>query len=165
MDLTPKEKLFFSIQVVTIFLIIVGFLYLSTKSSISAIGSSITFPSAKYNFTQEFTGLKMVTKVIDGDTVLIEGEKVRLLGIDADERGYPCYEPAKLRLEELILNKEVYLETDQKDKDEFGRPLRYFWLNSTNINLKLIQEGLAVARVDNSKYAKLFKYAEKRARE
>ncbi len=34
-----------------------------------------------------FTGNKFVTKIIDGDAVIIEGESVRLLGIDADEKG------------------------------------------------------------------------------
>ncbi|MDO8743173.1 MAG: hypothetical protein Q7J30_01265, partial [Candidatus Azambacteria bacterium] len=36
--------------------------------------------------------LKLATKIIDGDTFLIEGGySIRVLGIDADERGYPCY--------------------------------------------------------------------------
>ncbi|MBU4406858.1 MAG: hypothetical protein KKB24_04645, partial [Candidatus Altiarchaeota archaeon] len=43
-------------------------------------------------------GYKLVTKVIDGDTVVVEGEHVRLIGIDADERGYPCHDEAKDRL-------------------------------------------------------------------
>ncbi|GAG14785.1 unnamed protein product, partial [marine sediment metagenome] len=38
-----------------------------------------------------FSGTKMVTRIIDGDTVIIEGESVRLLGMDTDERGEPCY--------------------------------------------------------------------------
>lgn len=52
--------------------------------------------------------IKMATKVLDGDPFLIEGgHSVRILGIDADERGYPCYNEAKNRLGELILNKKV----------------------------------------------------------
>ncbi|MCX6719953.1 MAG: DUF5667 domain-containing protein [Candidatus Staskawiczbacteria bacterium] len=40
----------------------------------------------------------IVTKVIDGDTIVVEGGfHVRLLGMDADEKGYPCYEPASRR--------------------------------------------------------------------
>lgn len=50
----------------------------------------------------------LATKIVDGDTIIVEGGyNVRLLGIDADERGYPCYEEASKRLEELILNKKV----------------------------------------------------------
>lgn len=114
-----------------------------------------------------FTGLKTVTKVIDGDTVIVEGESVRLLGIDADERGYPCYKEAKKRLEELILNKEVYLERNVVNKDQYGRYLRYIFLNGQNINLELVKEGLAIARFspENVKYKEEIIAAEKDARE
>lgn len=106
-----------------------------------------------------------VTKVIDGDTIIVEGKKVRLLGIDADEKGYACYEEAKKRLEELVLNKAIRLEKDRIDKDQYGRLLRYVWLNNTNINLLLVKEGLAIARIENAfKYADQFVSAEQEAR-
>ena len=111
---------------------------------------------------------KLVTKIIDGDTVIIEGgERVRLLGIDADERGYPCYEPAKQRLEELVLNKEVYLESDGEDQDKYERYLRYLILDGENINLRLVEEGLAIAYFypQNVKYRDEITEAEKEARE
>ncbi|MDO8486477.1 MAG: hypothetical protein Q7S77_02170, partial [Candidatus Staskawiczbacteria bacterium] len=45
----------------------------------------------------------IVTKVIDGDTIVVEGGyHIRLLSIDADETGFPCYQDAKTRLEELV---------------------------------------------------------------
>jgi len=114
-----------------------------------------------------FIGEHIVTKIIDGDTVVVEGNHVRLLGIDADERGYPCYNEAKQRLEELILNKEVILEKDQTDKDQYDRYLRYIFLNSKNINLKLVEEGLAVARFypEDVKYKDKIIKAETQARE
>jgi len=97
----------------------------------------------------------VVTKVLDGDTVIITGgNHVRLLGIDADEVDYPCYQAAKSRLEELVLGKNVILETDQEDLDQYGRQLRYIFLNGENINEKLVSEGLAIARFysENQKY-------------
>lgn len=97
----------------------------------------------------------IVTKVLDGDTVVVEGgEHVRLLGIDADEAGYPCYEAAKKRLEDLILAKPVILEADAGDKDQYGRLLRYIFINNQNINEQLVAEGLAIARFypENQKY-------------
>lgn len=114
-----------------------------------------------------FIGNKIVTKIIDGDTIIVEGENVRLLGIDTDESGYPCYKIAKERLEELILNKEVRLEKDQTDKDQYKRYLRYIFLNDENINLKLVEEGLAVARFypEDVKYKDEIIDAEARARE
>ncbi len=116
---------------------------------------------------ESFIGNRFVTKVIDGDTVIIGGESVRLLGIDADESGYPCYYEAKKRIEDLILNKEVFLEEDQEDKDQYGRYLRYIFLNGKNINLQLVKEGFAVARFSsqNIKYKEEILDSERHARE
>lgn len=113
-------------------------------------------------------GTKLVTKVLDGDTVIIEGGySVRLLGIDADERGYPCYGPAKQRLEELVLNKEVYLEADKENQDQYNRYLRYLILEKENMNLRMVKEGFAIARFspENEKYREEIITAEKEARE
>ncbi len=89
----------------------------------------------------------IVTKVIDGDTVVVEGGwHVRLLGMDADEKGYPCYDSAKNRLEDLVLSKQIILEKDISDVDQYGRCLRYIFLGNTNIDTQLVKEGLAVAR-------------------
>src|SRR3989344_4968580 len=43
------------------------------------------------------TEKKFISKVIDGDTVVAEGDSIRLIGIDTDERGQPCYSDAKKR--------------------------------------------------------------------
>jgi micrococcal nuclease len=112
--------------------------------------------------------LKLVTKVIDGDTFLIEGGySVRILGIDTDERGYPCYEAAKNGLEELILNKEVRLEKGKEDLDQWCRYLRYVFLGSQNISLELVKKGLAVARFspEDVKYREEIAEAEKEAKD
>jgi len=110
--------------------------------------------------------VKMVTKVIDGDTVLIEGGySVRLLGIDADERGKSCYETAKERLEELVLGQEVILESGNDDLDQWCRYLRYLFLDDVNIGLEMVKEGFAVARAstEGSKYQSEIALAEKNA--
>ncbi len=112
--------------------IIIGIFYFSSGCCIQA-GNKTS------HFTNVAVENKLVTKVIDGDTVIIEGDySVRLLGIDADEKGYPCYEAAKQRLEELVLNKEVYLESDGEDQDQYKRYLRYLILNNENIRKKLL---------------------------
>ena len=97
----------------------------------------------------------IVTKVIDGDTVIVQGgSSVRLLGIDSDEKTYPCFEPAKLEMEKLVLGKEVRLEKDQEDTDQYKRFLRYIFVGDQNINLEMVKKGLAVARFypENQKY-------------
>ena len=108
----------------------------------------------------------LATKIIDGDTIIVEGGySVRILGIDADESGYPCYEEAKKRLEGLILNKEVKLEKDLTDVDQYKRCLRYIFLGEQNIGLELVKEGLAIARFyePDVKYKEEITLAEKAA--
>jgi len=137
------------------------------------IFSGIYFSQTKFSRCKGIPPLgnnaeKLVTKVIDGDTFLIEGGRsVRILGIDTDERGYPCYFSAKERLEELILNKKVRLEKGSEDLDKYCRYLRYVFLENENIGEKLLKEGLAVTRLDlkDEKYKNELIEAEKRARE
>ena len=108
----------------------------------------------------------IVTKVIDGDTVIVEGGyHIRLLGIDADERGYPCYEAAKEGLEKLVLNKKVRLEKDKTDVDKYQRCLRYIFVGDKNVDMELVKQGLAVARFykPDIKYQKEIQRAEKEA--
>jgi len=109
-----------------------------------------------------------VTKVIDGDTIVVEGgNHIRFLGIDTDEFGYPCFQPAKDYLEKLILNKTVILEKDKTDKDKYHRYLRHVFFNKENINVKLVKNGLAIASFfyPDIKYQKQIQQAEKQAQE
>ncbi|MFA6023084.1 MAG: thermonuclease family protein [Candidatus Pacearchaeota archaeon] len=108
---------------------------------------------------------KIVTKIIDGDTVIVEGgESVRLLGIDCDEKGKECFTPAKKRIDELLLGKTVELEMEKEDRDMYDRQLRWIFLNGNNINLQLVEEGYCVARfVGESKYKEEIQKAEKNA--
>lgn len=105
-----------------------------------------------------------VTKIIDGDTIIANGKTVRLLGIDADEKNEKCYYAAKSRLEEILLNKEVIGEYFEKNFDQYNRSLRYIILNGENINLKLVEEGYVIARINNDPYDKFFIKAEEIAR-
>lgn len=91
----------------------------------------------------------LVTRIVDGDTIVVEGgQKVRLLGMDTDERGEPCYSEAKNALAGMILNKEVQLERDGEDKDMYGRLLRWIWLDNSLINEEMVKLGLAAARFE-----------------
>jgi len=145
--------------VVFIILIIGNFILIINYLKPNFIGEVISEDNG------DFEGIQFVSRVIDGDTVVVNGESVRLLGIDADERGYDCYKGAKKRLEELILNKEVRLEKDKRDKDRYDRYLRYIFIEEENINLKLVEEGLAIARFyEDKKYKNEILAAEKKAR-
>lgn len=90
-----------------------------------------------------------VVRIVDGDTlrVLIDGreEVVRVFGIDTAERGEECFAEASSRLEQLA-GTEVLLLPDRRDRDQYGRLLRYVYAgDGISIDALLIAEGLAYA--------------------
>ena len=90
-----------------------------------------------------------VIRVIDGDTIVIEGDyRVRYIGIDAPEL-YP--QPEAYGIEawqanrQLVEGKTVRLERDVSERDKYGRLLRYVYVDGIFINAELVREGLARA--------------------
>jgi len=120
------------------------------------------------------TELVKVTRVVDGDTIEIEGgERVRYLGIDTPETVDPrktvqCFGvEASKKNKELVEGKTVRLEKDITDKDKYSRLLRYVWVGDVFINLELVKQGFAgsVSYPPDIKYQKEFLEAEKEAKE
>jgi micrococcal nuclease len=121
-----------------------------------------------------------VTKVIDGDTFLIDdgsakGEKVRLIGVDAPESkkvfkkeiGYYGKE-SKIYLTNLLLNKKVKLEYDVDYTDRYGRTLAYVYLDDgTFLNAELVKQGYAMVMTvpPNVRFAEEFVKLQQEARE
>ena len=108
----------------------------------------------------------LVTQVVDGDTITVEGGlRVRLIGIDAPERDEECYTEAKEYLKSMILHKEVDLEKDITDKDQYGRPLRYVWLGNKLVNAEIVRAGVAIAKQydPDTKYQRIIADAEQEA--
>jgi|SRR3989344_359457 len=145
------DKIFVAIILAS--LIIGGFVYLAIKDQprtllnnpVSVTDSKPDSLSPKIDECSANNSV-VVTKIIDGDTIIVEGgHHVRLLGIDADEKNYSCYEAARIKLEELILNKKVTLQKDITDVDQYGRCLRYVFMDNENVNVQLVKEGQAVA--------------------
>ena len=87
-----------------------------------------------------------VTRVIDGDTFITnKGDRVRLIGVDAPELPSLRGIESKMYLHELIDDKVVILERDgiSKNKDKYGRLLRYVYLNNKDVNLQMLKSGYA----------------------
>lgn len=85
-----------------------------------------------------------VDYVIDGDTVVLaDGSKVRLLQINAPEKGECGYEEAKQELKKLVEGKVVKIELDPLfgDHDKYQRVLAYIHVGHTNVNVQLQQQG------------------------
>ena len=84
--------------------------------------------------------------ITDGDTFgcLTDEKKiikVRMLGIDAPERKQPFGNKAKQTLTKLIHQKRIRLEVSGKDR--YQRTLATVWDNEQNINLEMMQLGMA----------------------
>jgi micrococcal nuclease len=104
------------------------------------------------NFLEEQDYVE-VGRVIDGDTVVVGNESVRLLGINSPEQGEEYYDKAKEFLEGLILNKSVKLEYGTPKYDRYQRILAFVFISNTNINIELVRSGLAnVYVLENKKY-------------
>lgn len=88
-----------------------------------------------------------VVLVYDGDTFLTaDSVRVRLLGVDAPELYQPGGDIARDILEKFLLGRQVRLERDGEERDEYGRLLRYVWIGDTMVNLELVARGYAVPR-------------------
>ena len=68
--------------------------------------------------------------VIDGDNLYIEnGQRIRMIGINAPERGKENFDKAKEKLDDLTSGKKVYLEYDREDDGQYGRLLAWVWID------------------------------------
>jgi micrococcal nuclease len=108
-----------------------------------------------------FTMRGTVTRVVDGDTVHVRvgkrTEKVRLIGVDAPERG-ACYSAQSgAGLRELVLRRRVLLSGDrtQPRRDVYGRLLAYVNLTSgVDAGRRQIERGLAEVYETRRRFAR-----------
>lgn len=82
-----------------------------------------------------------VQRVVDGDTVEINNESVRLLGINSPERGERGYLGAKEFLEDRVLNESVKIYFENRKYDRYYRKLGYIYFDEKNVNLESVREG------------------------
>lgn len=94
----------------------------------------------------------MVTRVVDGDTIVVgPEERVRLIGIDTPESVKPgtpveCFaREAGAFLEKLLEGRRVRLELDVEERDRYGRLLAYVYRRSDGlfVNAELVRRGYA----------------------
>ncbi len=93
-----------------------------------------------------------VRKVVDGDTLLLDGgEKIRLIGINTPEvqsryrQSQPGGEVARDWLQHTLRNPTVWLQYDAQQFDKYDRRLAHVFLESGQyLNALLLEQGLAM---------------------
>lgn len=88
--------------------------------------------------------------MVDGDTIWMNGQKIRIADIDTPEtHDYGCQSEKDLgdratnRLEEVLESGSITLQSINRDKDQYGRLLRIVMVNGQSVGQTLVSEGLA----------------------
>lgn len=112
---------------------------------------------------------KQYVKVIDGDSIVVDGVEMRLEGIDApeyhqlcyraDKSSYPCGIEAFKYMKKLVQNQN--LSCKNLGKDRYKRQITVCFADGLDINQEMVKSGWAVAYdrysrdyVDDEKLAK-----------
>ncbi len=137
-------------RIITVIVLVAAALYTQWLSQPDAIHNT---PSPTATPRPAPDGMLRVSKVIDGDTIEIEGgAHVRYIGVNTPETVHPtkaveCFEKeASDYNKKLLEGGYVRLARDITNTDKYGRLLRYVYLpDGTFVNLKLVTDGYAYA--------------------
>jgi micrococcal nuclease len=126
-------------------------------------------------FDYESSQAYRVARVIDGDTLLLEGgHRVRLIGVDTPETKHPQRPAEPLGPEatkfvrQQIGGKTVTLQFDRERRDRYRRILAFVYVDGRLLNEELIREGYGRAMLNypySRQMKRRFAEAERQARE
>lgn len=95
--------------------------------------------------------LKGQASVIDGDTLEIRGQRIRLFGIDAPESGQTCERAGKAwrcgqRAAFALADKigRRHIDCKKRDRDRYRRIVAICYLNGEDLNGWMVRQGWAV---------------------
>jgi len=172
-----NKKLFFIYILSIIVLFGLGTYLLNTnkqKMPLPVLMPSKNIPSTSAPEASQSAEIVTVKRVVDGDTIeLIDGRKVRYIGIDTPELHHPtkkvqCFgQEAMIKNKELVEGKTIKMIKDVSDVDRYKRLLRYIYVGDVFVNEYLAREGYASQSTfpPDVKYAELFLTAAEDARE
>lgn len=112
-----------------------------------------TADSASHAPDQKVSVPRLCVRVIDGDTLELEGgDRVRLIGVNAPESVDPRRPVERFGMEaaeftrRLAEGKAVRLEYDGETRDQFGRTLAYIYLpDGSLLNAEIVRQGYGSA--------------------
>lgn len=86
-----------------------------------------------------------VNRVVDGDTVVVGDDTIRLVLVDTPEKGEPGYQEATDYVTDLCLDKRAVVDQDDfQYYDDYGRMLAVVWCGGVNVNAALIENKLGI---------------------
>ena len=101
-----------------------------------------------------------VIKVVDGDTIHLDGEKIRFTGIDTPELKQTCLkdgieDPCGVTAKQILIDKigNDNVECISEGKDRYKRTLAECFVNNESLSSYLVRSGYAFAY---RKYSKKF---------
>jgi len=107
-------------------------------------------------------------KVVDGDTIHLNGEKIRFTGIDTPELKQTCInqgiiDPCGVTAKEILIDKiaNYKVECISEGKDQYKRTLAECFVNNESLSSHLVRSGYAFAY---RRYSKKFVQDEDYAR-
>jgi endonuclease YncB( thermonuclease family) len=126
------------------------------------------------SFAQTKELISKNVSVIDGDTILLDNNKIRFSGIDAPESYFRgkrqicfqnekkifCGEKAKKKLIQKI-GKRIVKCIPEKDRDIYNRILAECFIKSESLSVYMVKNGYAFdyPRYSNKKYSEFQKFA------
>ena len=91
-------------------------------------------------------------RVVDGDTIHLNGEKIRFTGIDTPELKQTCInqgiiDPCGLTAKEILIDKiaNYKVECISEGKDQYKRTLAECFVNNESLSSYLVRSGYAFA--------------------
>jgi endonuclease YncB( thermonuclease family) len=90
-------------------------------------------------------------RVIDGDTFVASGLKIRLWGINAPERDEPLYANSRAVLEHILESGD--LSCSKQDTDRYGRAVMQCLTDTVDVGALMVRSGFAR---DYQRYSKGF---------
>jgi len=139
-------------------------MYLNKINLFLVISICLIFFFLTYNDVKSYK-----IKIIDGDTIHLNGEKIRFTGIDTPELKQTCNKdnkaiPCGIEARQLLIDKigKSKVSCIREGKDQYKRTLAECFVNNLSLSSYLVRKGYAFAY---RKYSKKFIDDENYARE
>ena len=96
---------------------------------------------AQREYTTNFHTIYNLDYVIDGDTIVADGIKIRLWGINAPEKKDVYFLPSKMLLESMLKTGELKCKFIEKDR--YQRHVMHCTIDGLDIGSMMVQVGMA----------------------